>query len=167
MVAGPGTGKSTTAAGTFFELKTAGVNCELVTEFAKDLVWEGRVNTLDNQVYLLGKQYHRLWRLQDKVEVIITDSPIFLLTYYGGKMSENFHNLTLELFNSMDNMTFFLNRVKVFNPAGRVQTEEKAREIDAELLNLLSIHTIPYLTLDADEFAPKHIAGMVLGKLNV
>ena len=50
---GPGSGKSTSAAGVFSLLKTHGVNAELVTEFAKDLVWEGRDVTLDNQPYIL------------------------------------------------------------------------------------------------------------------
>ena len=36
----PGAGKSTGAAYIFSKLKLAGVNAELVTEFAKDKVWE-------------------------------------------------------------------------------------------------------------------------------
>jgi len=36
----PGHGKSTFAALVFSKLKMLGVNCELVSEFAKDMVWE-------------------------------------------------------------------------------------------------------------------------------
>ena len=36
----PGVGKSTGSAYVFSKLKMAGVNAELVTEFAKDKVWE-------------------------------------------------------------------------------------------------------------------------------
>lgn len=36
----PGVGKSTGAAYIFSQLKMRGINCELVTEFAKDKVWE-------------------------------------------------------------------------------------------------------------------------------
>ena len=36
----PGSGKSTGAAYIFSQLKIAGVNAELVTEFVKDKVWE-------------------------------------------------------------------------------------------------------------------------------
>ena len=36
----PGAGKSTGAAYIFSQLKMAGINAELVTEFAKDKVWE-------------------------------------------------------------------------------------------------------------------------------
>ena len=46
--AGPGTGKSSTMAGVFSELKWMGVNCEMAPEFAKEKVWEGSLNILDN-----------------------------------------------------------------------------------------------------------------------
>ena len=37
LFGGPGTGKSTGAAYIFAKLKMCGVNCELITEFAKDM----------------------------------------------------------------------------------------------------------------------------------
>lgn len=165
MVAGPGTGKSTTAAGVFHHLKLSGVNCELVTEFAKDLVWEGREHVLGNQVYILGKQYHRFWRLRDKVDVIVTDCPLFLSVYYGAHMSTPFQELAIELHASFDNMTFFLERVKPYNPKGRVQTEEKARTIDRELVVLLKRYGLDYRVVRADANAAQTIADHVLIKL--
>lgn len=39
LFAGPGTGKSTTAAGVFFEMKRSGMSVEYVTEYAKSLVF--------------------------------------------------------------------------------------------------------------------------------
>jgi len=165
LVAGPGAGKSTTAAGTFFELKQAGVNCELVTEYAKDLVWGRTTTTLGNQIYIFGKQYHRLWRLLDQVDVVVTDCPLFLSLYYGKRESETFKALALETFNSMDNMTFFLARQKRFNPAGRMQNEEQARLIDAELLKLLLEHDVDFDRIDADAAAPKIIRDYVMEEL--
>lgn len=40
--AGPGSGKSTIAAYVFSKLKMKNINCELVTEYAKQLVYSGR-----------------------------------------------------------------------------------------------------------------------------
>ena len=40
LYAGPGAGKSTGAAYIFAKLKTAGVDCEYVSEYAKDRVWQ-------------------------------------------------------------------------------------------------------------------------------
>lgn len=49
---GPGVGKSTTAADLFVAMKKAGYNVELVTEVAKDFVWEDRSTTLTIQPYI-------------------------------------------------------------------------------------------------------------------
>ena len=60
LFAGPGSGKSTTCAGVFSKLKLAGVNCEMALEYAKDKVWENSLDVLDDQIYVFGKQLHRL-----------------------------------------------------------------------------------------------------------
>jgi len=82
---GPGAGKTTTASGLFHALRHDWkVNLELVTEFATDLCFEQARENLKDQVYILGNQYHRLWRMEKVgVEVVITDSPIGLNTIYG------------------------------------------------------------------------------------
>ena len=90
LFAGPGAGKSTTAAGIFYELKSRGINCELATEYAKDLTWEKRHDTFRYQIYLFGKQYHRIFRLLGEVDVIITDSPILLTSIYDTKKTKVF-----------------------------------------------------------------------------
>lgn len=58
----PGAGKSTGAAYIFSQLKMLGVNAELVTEFAKDKVWENSVDVLNDQMYVFSKQHHRISR---------------------------------------------------------------------------------------------------------
>ena len=78
LFAGPGAGKSTIAAYVFARLKMAGVNCELAPEFAKDKVWEHNQTALDNQIYVFAKQYYRITRCADQVDVVITDSPVAL-----------------------------------------------------------------------------------------
>lgn len=40
LFGGPSAGKSTLAAGVFYNLKCMGINCELITEYPKDKVWE-------------------------------------------------------------------------------------------------------------------------------
>ena len=79
---GPSSGKSTSAAKLFSELKTEGVNCELVTEFAKDEVWSGNIDRLKDQIHVFGNHHHRFWRLIGKVDLIVTDSPILMSIAY-------------------------------------------------------------------------------------
>lgn len=165
MLGGPGTGKSTTAAGVFYELKQQGVNAELVTEYAKDLVWGRTTTTLGNQIYVFGKQYHRFWRLQDQVDVVVTDSPLILFLHYGEKQSQTFKDLVLEAWDSMDNLTWFLERVKGYNSSGRVQTESEARAIDGVLKKLLVDNGISHQTQAADDTASKLIAADVMNRL--
>ena len=58
----PGAGKSTGAAYIFSKLKMHGINAELVTEFAKDKVWEESKAVFNNQAYIFGKQYFKISR---------------------------------------------------------------------------------------------------------
>lgn len=51
----PGAGKSTGAAYVFSQLKMRGINAELVTEFAKDKVWEENDEVFKHQEYIFGK----------------------------------------------------------------------------------------------------------------
>ena len=75
LFGGSGIGKSTLAAKLFSTLKEKGLECELVTEFAKDLVWEERKQALSCQPYVFGEQLRRQCIVGDKVDYIITHSP--------------------------------------------------------------------------------------------
>ena len=157
LFGGPGSGKSTTAAGLFHKLKINGINCELVTEFAKHITWKEDFNTLKNQIYVFAKQHDRMFHLKDKVDVIITDSPIIMgLSYCNWDlMSRSFEQLVVDEFNRTDavNINYFINRVKEYNPSGRSQTEEEAKEKDMEIKTLLNKYNVPFETIDGNENA--------------
>lgn len=128
----PGSGKSTGAAYVFSRLKMLGINAELVTEFAKDKVWEESHAVFENQLYMLAKQYFRITRCENKVDVIVTDSPILLSLIYNkdrDRLGKDFDNLVIHLFNHYNNMNYFLHRVKPYNHKGRFQTEEESDEL--------------------------------------
>lgn len=128
LFAQPGAGKSTGAAYIFAKLKMAGVNAELITEFAKDKVWEENKEVFKNQAYLFGKQYYRMSRCKDKVDVLVTDSPLLLSILYNEDetLGREFNAVVGNVFNSFNNLNYWINRVKPYNPKGRHQTEEEA-----------------------------------------
>ena len=165
LFGGPGSGKSTTAAGVFSMLKLHGINVELVTEFAKDLTWESRHRALENQYYIWGKQYHKLFRVKHQVEVIVTDSPLLLsLLYCGDSISTYFDGLVNNTFKEFNNVNFFLNRIKEYNPSGRNQTEEEAKEIDTMTKQLLGEVKERFEEVPGDLGGINYITGAVLSK---
>ena len=164
LFAGPGAGKSTTAAGIFYDLKTRGVSCELVTEFAKDLTWEKRHDTFKDQIYIFGKQYHRIFRLLGKVCVIINDSPLLLTPVYDGERRKSLERLAVEEHYKMWTHNVYLNRKKVYNPKGRIHDAEEAAKLDTLIRNMLDKHKVKYYMTDG---TPAGKDAIVTGIINV
>lgn len=153
LFGGPGCGKSTMRAGLFFNLKNSGIKVEEVTEYAKDVTYEGNTQLLSDQLYILANQNRRLTRLSDKVNVAISDAPLLLSLHYVPLeyLPNTFNALALELFNTYNNMNFFLTRMKPYAKFGRTQTEEEAKEIDVSIKSLLSKHDIPFREVPGNE----------------
>lgn len=151
LFAGPGAGKSTTAAGVFHALKIRGINAELITEYAKDLTWEDRANALANQPLILGKQFHRMWRVKNKVDVIITDSPLLLSILYNHDKLKHLPALVEELHHSFSNMNYLIQRKKKYIAAGRNQTAEEAAEYDGKIEAILQRFNIEYSEIPGNE----------------
>ena len=149
LIAGACAGKSTIASGIFYKLKMKGVDCEQSLEYAKDRVWEGSYSTMDDQIYMFGKQYHRVWRLNHKVQVVISDSPLILSIYY-----------------SKHNITYFIDRDTEYNQNGRIHTLEQAKEADQKLKDILEKHNIEYTTVKTTE-ATDIITDHILDILNM
>jgi hypothetical protein len=148
----PGCGKSTCAAYCFAKLKMLGINCELVTEFAKDKVWEKNNEALSNQIYIFAKQYYRISRCADKVDVIVTDSPIALSPFYNKDpdIDKPLKELVFAINNKYDNKNYFLRRVKKYNPVGRLQTESESDEYGIRIKDMLKANNITFKEVDGD-----------------
>jgi len=149
FLAGPGAGKSTLAAGTFSKLKWDEINCEYVSEFAKDLVWGEVTKILDDPIYVFAEQQHRMRRLLGKVKVILTDAPLInSVLYYNGPYANTFVPMVFDVINSMDNLNFLVNRKKKYHPVGRLQTECEARALDDQVETLLDKYNQSYTSID-------------------
>jgi len=169
LFAGPGAGKSTGAAYIFSELKMGGIECELVREYIKDKLWERNAKVFGNQPYIFGKQYHRMFILEGEVEVIVTDSPLILPVLYNTNEyldEEAFEKMAIGIFNSYENMNYFLDRVKPYNENGRNQTLVEAIGKDEEVLDLLDRNCIEYQRVNGDESGYESIVGNIISRLD-
>lgn len=146
LFGGPGCGKSTIAAGLFYKLKCFGkVDCELVTEVAKDIIWDGNTDILKNQSFVFGQQYHRIWRLKDKVDIVITDSPILLCNIYDPEKSKMLLNNIIEKWDNFDNWSFYIERSpSFFIENGRNYDLKESLEKDKQIKSLLDNNFISY-----------------------
>ena len=147
----PGSGKSTAMAYIFAKLKMKGINCEMAPEFAKELFFEQNMTAFGNQVYILGNQFYRISRLMGKVDVIITDSPIFVSVYYNELdcAKEEFNRFVVEASKGFSSKNYYLKRVAEYDPNGRHQTKEEADEVGDTLLSLFDKYGIDFEYADS------------------
>lgn len=164
LFAAPGSGKSTTGAGLFFKMKIARKSVELVTEYAKDLTYEGLIGLVD-QYRIFAEQERRQRRLIDHVEWAITDSPLPLsLIYASPERLDEMRDVVLNRFDTYDNYNFFIRRTKPYWKVGRNQTEEESDILATRIRGMLDDHDIGYVEVDGDETAPDVIYSNVFGK---
>lgn len=153
MFGGPSTGKSTVASGIFYYLKRLGYNVELINEYAKELVWENHSFMLDDQIMIFAHQQRKLKRLNGKVDIIITDSPLLLgRVYSSSDTPTSLHNLIDEVWNQYNNINFLLTRTTNYVELGRVQTEEEAINIDKIIEDLLTSRNETLHRITPNEF---------------
>jgi hypothetical protein len=146
LFGGSGCGKSTTAALLYSRLKILGNHVELVREYVKNWAWNNRKPGEWDPLYFLGKQSSYESLLYGKVDYIVTDSPLLLVGVYQEfnlKGRENYVSVAAQSFilhaqkHGIIYKNFFLKRNKPFDPRGRYETEEQAKQVDDFILSTL------------------------------
>lgn len=149
FVGGPCSGKSTLGTGLFYQMKKDGYNVEFVHEWAKELTWDERKKCLQDQLSILGHQNNMVNRLSGKVDWVVTDSSIILgLMYAPENYYKTFPQMVLEVFNSYDNITIYVNRPDVYQSSGRNQNQEQAKLIDLKIKNMLKSNNIDFMEVN-------------------
>lgn len=137
LFAGPGAGKSATAASIYSGLKSHHVATELVGEFAKELIYLGNEVQLINQVFIMASQYRKLKDLQrNNIDIAISDSPLLLQMIYSKDKSyyPELNALVQKLNTEFENIDVFLQRHNhKYQELGRVHTLEQAIELDQQI----------------------------------
>lgn len=148
LYGGPGAGKTTCAWEIASELKKHGYNAEYVSEYAKELVYEGRTDLLDgtveHQTLLFREQKHRLDRLLGKVEVVVTDSPLLLSQVYLQEKDPTFLQTVRQASDEYHSFNLVVRRGNAFQQAGRIHNEQQSKQLDAEILRMLDANGLYY-----------------------
>lgn len=165
----PCAGKSTLAAGLFALLKTAGIKAELVTEFAKDLVWNGVPEGKFYQPFVTATQAFRIERLRDTgIEVVVTDSPILLGAVYADPQR---FPPALEEYIAWEHgrdpsVNIRVTPAKAHSEIGRFQNAEQSREIGTRIDCILADHGVSLDgTLPGDGSAPAKAFALVVAAM--
>lgn len=171
LFGGPGSGKSTTAAAIFAALKNRGVRAELVREYVKGWAWEGKAVGRYDQPYICAKQMKEEARLYGKVDVIVTDSPLWLQAYYAEKYAQ--HLRVTDMIRSFTEsaslegvrqVNYLVIRTKEYDAHGRYETEAQARTIDHEQRAFFEEKGLPLIEAHSSELVDLAVAGLLDGK---
>ena len=152
LVGGPCCGKSTTAAGLFAALKLRSKQkVEIVTEVIKDYVYDENKMAMQDQVLITAQQNHRLFRLNGKVDFVVSDASLL-----NGIIYNEFYNdpgnisssIAYNLYQQYHNEVFLLPRKTEYDQyGGRTQTLEEAQELDLLFVENLKAMNIPFIDM--------------------
>lgn len=162
--AGPGVGKSRTAAGLFNLMKFRGHKVELIHECAKFYTYEDNLTALRDQFLLMAQQEYAQRIVRDSVDYIITDSPPAMGLAYAARedyatllmMSQHFRK-------RYGNLDVLLNRdpSRGYDRYGRRENEMQAVEQHAKVKQLYHFtrngSSVDHLECVADEEAVERI----------
>lgn len=170
LVAGPGAGKSTTAAGIFHHMKCQQIHkVELVTEAVKDAVYDDNSGLLADQFLLSATQNHLLHRLIGKVDFVISDACLLNGVVYNRFFNtpSKLDSVLVDLFQEYDNTVIMLPRKAKYEDYGRMQTEDQAKQLDDLFIEVLTELNIPFYNLSQSGIAtselPQYINQLIGG----
>ncbi len=146
-------------AATFAELKRRGHLVEMAHEWVKLSIWAGHTHVLEDQLYIFAKHNRQLRQLNGAVDFVVCDSPL-LLSFVYGDPSPAFKRLVLEVNASYHNVDVFVERVKPYDPAGRVQDEAGALDLDGEIASMLIKHVSECVVILGDDDAGRNVANL-------
>jgi nicotinamide riboside kinase len=146
LIGAPSSGKTTTRSYLMNRLRIEHpeIKTEEVTEYAKELVYENP-ELLNDQFFVTAEQHRRIKRYDNKVDLVLVDSPIILGAIYNKTLpQDSWRHFVMDLFDSYNNINFFLPPLKLVNNYGRVHNSAESIEIQEQIEKLLAFYSIPY-----------------------
>lgn len=150
LIGGPCSGKSTTAAALFAELKKTGMAVELLQEPIKKHIYNDDHGIINNQIALFGEQLYDLTQLSQKVDCIVQDGSLLLNAVYDQTNNQLFKALVIQEYNKFRNLDFFINRGDMqFQEYGRVHTYEESVELDQKIRDVYNFADAQYIEVNS------------------
>lgn len=172
LISWPWVWKSVLASLLFVEMKIRWYNVELVSEYAKQLIWTKDFETLNNQYYVSQQQYKLFKSISWNVDYIITDWSLYHWLYYNKINKDNISNIEktekriLEYINEFDNINIFLERNKIipYEQEWRLQNLNEAINADNAIMKILDDNNVIYAKILSDIKSIYDILNYVLDK---
>ncbi len=150
LIGQPCSGKSTLTGDLFTTLKKKGYNVDMSPEYAKELVYEKNFFLLDNQLHVYSEQLRRIKRLENNVDIVISDTSLLLSLVYYKENNPHFNDMVLWDYNNLNHMTYYLKSSFAYKKEGRHQDEENAKLIDVKVKDVIDTHSINCTELYGD-----------------
>jgi hypothetical protein len=166
---GPGCGKSTVAPAVFSFLKTEHLNVELVQEFIKKWAYNGNTPKSYDQLYIFSNQLHEEDIFLRHVDLIVTDSPLYMQLAYIQKYNGNCFDECLSICRKFEenfpslNITLSRGSIK-YSQLGRYESYDEAVVMDYNIKKLLDDLNLKYLDFETIDL--KNLKHTVLDAIN-
>jgi|SaaInl8_200m_RNA_FD_contig_81_619839_length_10764_multi_4_in_0_out_0_10 nicotinamide riboside kinase len=163
----PGSGKSTTSAGVFYEMKKKSYKVELVDEYAKELTYSKDFLTLSDQAMVFARQRHKMEKLEGQVDYTVNDASFLLSSIFSEFSNLNhlpkasFDALVIETYKMYDTLNIFLESDVEYQDYGRNETKEEALVVGEKIKKVLTENGIPYTEIEVGENTVKDILKLI------
>lgn len=143
-------GKTITAAFVRAQLGFRGYKIELIDETIKEWTYIPRSPKECDGFYLIARQIQKEdIRLRAGVDLIVSDSPVFLTYFYASYYNDPLQSAMLSASLEFDTMykplNIFINREdKFYTEVGRYEKLEEAKNIDIKIKDLMKRNAVMY-----------------------
>jgi nicotinamide riboside kinase len=158
LFGGPNAGKTGLSHKLVGELIARSKSVEHIYEVVKPKAYQKRLPTGFKQLKIFSKQLDiEETFLAHGVDIVVTDSPIIMNAAYSKKYGfkgwEEIVSLAKKFEEEYPALNVYLPRKYKYNPKGRFQSEEEAKEIDLMVKNIMIDHLPPdSLRFETHEF---------------
>jgi len=150
----PGVGKTTKTLELTSLMKKTQLDVEPSLEIVKEYIYSGANVLLAYQNFIFAQQERQLRILEDSKEneFVITDAPLLNNVFYAPKKYPVFFKeLVFEIFNSYDNVNFFVRRTHPYSHQGRIHNEKESDKITNQMYAFLINYNVPFIEINSTD----------------